>query len=118
MDCIYTKEELRFLSSDLNGSVKLDGEAAALACAIAAKEGLPATTMPIAFLTGGTDAAELAKAGARALSLIAMAWSNGTRSSVYHTPGDTVDAVESSALEAAIRIGVGFVEAVEEGALE
>ena len=71
--------------------------------------------MPIAFLTGGTDAAELAKAGIRAVSVVGMDWSNKTRESVYHTPDDTIGSVETRAIEAAIRLGVRFVEEIEAG---
>ncbi len=118
MDCVYLKDKMSFLTSDLNGSVPLDEPAARLACEVAKAEGLPAVTKPIAFLTGGTDAAELAKAGVRTTSLIAMDWSNSARSAAYHTPADTVDAVEPGALEAAIRIGLGFIEALEAGRLD
>jgi aminopeptidase YwaD len=118
MDCIYRADKLRFLLSDLNCSVKLDAPVAELCRELAAEEGIAATTMPIAFLTGGTDAAELAKAGVRAASLIAMDWSGAARASAYHTPADTVDAVEPAALEAAIRIGLRFALAVEKGRLD
>lgn len=117
MDCVYFLDKVSFLTSDLNGSVQLDAPASDLAVSVASAQGLPARTIPIAFLTGGTDAAELAKAGVRQTSLIAMDWSNSTRSAAYHTPADKVEAIEPAALESAIRIGVGFIEALETGRL-
>ena len=113
MDCIYSLPDLRILSSDLNGSVRLDADSAARLAGLAAGEGLPANIQPIAFLTGGTDAAELAKAGVRQASLIAMKWGNDLRSSAYHTPRDTIDSVDPKAVEALIRLGIRFVESLD-----
>jgi hypothetical protein len=114
MDCVYALPDLAMLETDLNGSVKLDKEATERLAALAVAEGLPSTTKPIAFLTGGTDAAELAKAGLRATSLIAMQWGNDARASSYHTPRDTIDAVDPAAVEALIRLGTRFVETLDE----
>lgn len=118
MDCIYHRDKVSFLSSDLNGSVALDAPLGQLCLEVAAAEGLPARTMPIAFLTGGTDAAELSKEGVRTTSLIAMDWSNSSRGAAYHTPEDKVEAIEPGALESIIRIGVGLIEALEAGRLD
>ena len=118
MDCVYQRDKLRLLLTDLNGFVKLDAPSAELIVARGASEGLQVERLPIAFLTGGTDAAELAKAGVRAASLMGMDWSNDARCSAYHTPRDTVDAIEPGAVEAAIGLGIGFVEAVEAGELD
>ncbi len=117
MDCIYSARDARFLTSDINGSVPLSAPLAQ-ACAQAAREaGVEAAVEPIAFLTGGTDAAETAKAGARATTLIAMQWSNEERSSVYHTPADDISAVEPAAVELAIRVGLRLAERLDAGEL-
>ena len=113
MDCIYSLPDLRILASDLNGSVKLAPEVTARLAKLAAGEGFPANVQPIAFLTGGTDAAELAKAGVHETSLIAMKWGNDARFSAYHTPRDTIDAVDPAAVEALIRLGIRFVESLD-----
>ncbi|HEY9053588.1 MAG TPA: M28 family peptidase, partial [Rectinemataceae bacterium] len=63
MDCIYALSDLRILGSDLNDFVKLDPGAALRLSALAKEEGVDAPTAPLAFLTGGTDAAELQAAG-------------------------------------------------------
>ncbi len=118
MDCLFSYPDIKFLSSDVNGSVKLSS-ALARACAdMAHSRGIPAKVEPIAFLTGGTDAAELARVGVRATTLIAMKWSNEERSSAYHTPGDTLEAVEPAAVEAAIRVAVALAEQLDTGALD
>lgn len=110
MDCVYSAEHARFLTSDVNGSVKLD-EGLARDCAAAAEaEGFAAKVEPIAFLTGGTDAAETAKAGVRSTTLIAMPWSNDERSAAYHTPSDTIEAVSTRAVELALKVGIRIAE--------
>jgi hypothetical protein len=118
MDCLYSARDARFLTSDINGSVRLSAPLAQ-ACADAARgAGVDAAVEPIAFLTGGTDAAETAKAGVRATTLIAMQWSNEQRSSVYHTPADDISAVEPAAVELAIRVGLRLAERLDAGELD
>ena len=118
MDCMYRAEDVRFLTSDLNGSVPLSAPAAQACAEAARKRGVTAPVEPIAFLTGGTDAAELAKKGARATTFIGMQWSNEERGNCYHTPGDTIEAVSLEVLELAIGVGVDFIEKLDSGALD
>jgi hypothetical protein len=104
-ECLYDPAEFFLLTSDINGSVELSEELADRCAALLARAGHPEVpTKPIAFLTGGTDAAETARAGVRATTLIGMPWGNAERNAVYHTPADTVDAVSEDALAAAIRL--------------
>lgn len=118
MDCIYSASDARFLTSDINGSVSLNGKMAQACADIAKTQGVTVAVEPIAFLTGGTDAAELTKKGVRATTLIAMSWSNASRSASYHTPSDTVEAVGLDALELAIGVGVKFAERLDSGACD
>ncbi len=99
-----------FLTSDINGTVKLDEDLTIELTDIANKENYEATYNPIAFLTGGTDAGELAKVGVKATTLIAMPWSNQARSSVYHTPNDTLDKIEKEVIDAAVIIFTNYIE--------
>ena len=110
IDCPYTLKELFFLTTDINGSVKLSEELAQ-DCANAAKKlGYPSCKKPIAFLTGGTDAAELAKVGVKATTLLAMPWDNNERGAVYHTPNDTIDQVEKAVVKAGLEIFFDMVK--------
>jgi hypothetical protein len=113
MDCIFNVDDLRILTSDLNDFVKLDAGAVERLAALAADEGIKAPKAPLAFLTGGTDAAELQAAGARAASLVAMHWGNDARANAYHTPADTIDAVDPAAVEALLRLGIRFAEDID-----
>ncbi len=110
LECLYNTEDFFFLTSDVNGSVQLSADLAARCQRLLAKQGhiVPANT--IAFLTGGTDAGELARGGVEATSLIGMPWGNSTRSSVYHTPDDVLDAVSVDAIIAAIQLAVDLAE--------
>jgi len=58
----------------------------------------------------GTDAGELAKVGVKSTTLIAMPWSNQARSSVYHTPNDTLDKIDKEVIDAAITIFTRYIE--------
>ncbi len=118
MDCIYKAADARFLTSDINGSVRLDKPLARACAEEARKSGVQAAVEPIAFLTGGTDAAETARAGARATTLIAMRWTNADRSGGYHTPADTLEAVEGAAAELAFEVGVRLTERLDTGELD
>ncbi|MCF7924430.1 MAG: Zn-dependent exopeptidase M28 [Candidatus Izimaplasma sp.] len=109
-DCIYYLNEMFFLTSDINKTVKLDEELAKELVKIAKKKGYKTTYKPIEFLTGGTDAGELAKHNVKATTLIAMPWSNKERASIYHTPKDTLDQVEEKAVEAAIDIFITYIK--------
>ncbi|MEX1376528.1 MAG: M28 family peptidase [Eubacteriales bacterium] len=114
IDCPYYLKDLFFLTSDINDSVKMSAEFAG-ECANAARDlGYQAKTQPIAFLTGGTDAGELAKLGVHATTLMAMPWDNTERASVYHTPNDTCDAVEKQAVQAALEIFFAVVKKKDE----
>ncbi len=113
MDCIYSLSNLRILTSDLNDFVKLDPEAASRLADLASGEKILAPKVPLAFLTGGTDAAELQAAGARAASLVAMRWGNDDRANAYHTPADRPEAVDPGAVEALIRLGIRFAEDID-----
>jgi len=70
------------------------------------KNGRSVPQHPIAFLTGGTDAAELAKGGAQAITLMGMPWGNDERGSVYHTLADTLDAVSEEVLAILIELAL------------
>lgn len=110
IDCPYELKDMFFLKTDINGSVQLDEELSKQCVQIAANLGYKAEEKEIAFLTGGTDAAELAKLGVSATTMMAMPWNNSERASVYHTPDDTVDALDTACIEAGLEIFFKLVE--------
>jgi hypothetical protein len=115
-DCPYRLEDLCFLASDVNGTVQLSNELAAECAGVAKALGYRASVKPIEFLTGGTDAGELARVGASATTLMGMPWGNAGRASVYHTPADTPEAVDPAVLEAGFRIFAEVIRRIDAGA--
>jgi Iap family predicted aminopeptidase len=65
---------------------------------------------PLAFLTGGTDAAELQKIGIPSLSIIGMLWSNSNRNLSYHTPHDTLDQVSPEVVKDVLDIFITYID--------
>lgn len=106
LECLYDAQALFLLTSDVNGTVQLSPELAGQCQRLLASRGREVPTKPIAFLTGGTDAGELARGGAQATCLMGMAWGNSNRSSVYHTPADVLSAVSAQAVAAAMGLAV------------
>lgn len=110
LECLYDTKDFFFLTSDINGSVQLSTDLAERCQRLMASQGQKVPVKPIEFLTGGTDAGELAKGGAEATTLIGMPWGNSARSSVYHTPGDVLETVSPEAVAEAIRLAVLLAE--------
>ena len=108
LECLYDVDDLFLLTSDINGSVRLSADLARRCQQLLARMGLHVSLHPIAFLTGGTDAAELAKGGAEATTLMGMPWGNDERGSVYHTPADTIDSVSGEAVAVAIELAMNL----------
>lgn len=106
LECLYDVDALFLLTSDVNGAVALSSDLAVRCQRLLAGQGIVAPARPIAFLTGGTDAAEIARGGAQATSLIGMPWGNSERSTVYHTPADVLEAVDPAAVSAAIQLAL------------
>lgn len=100
LECLYSEKDFFLLTSDINGSVDLSADLAQRCSRILTdKAAREVPCRQIAFLTGGTDAGEVARAGVEATTLMGMPWATDSRSAVYHTPRDTVDSVSTRALE-------------------
>ena len=100
----------------MNGSVRLSSRVAERCAEIARRYGVAGPVRPIAFLTGGTDAGELARTGIEATTLMGMEWTNSQRNAAYHTPEDTVESVDPAAVEKAARIIVDYLHLVDAAA--
>lgn len=115
LECLFDAEELFFLTSDINGTVQLSSSLAERCSRILSGiKGREIPVRPIAFLTGGTDSGETARAGAEATTLLGMPWANDAHAAVYHTPDDTVEAVSSEAVEGAIELALKLAEELDE----
>jgi putative aminopeptidase FrvX len=104
IDSIYKAADLQFMVSDLNSHIALDRDLVRLCRDIAARIGYPSAEGVMRFGGGGTDAAELAKAGVCATTMIAMSTRMVRDGLVYHTMRDTVAAIEPHAVEACLAV--------------
>jgi len=109
LDSIYDINEFRFLRSDINGFVKLSRGMARECAGIAAALGYASKPFRMEFGAGATDAAELAKIGVEATTLIAMTIDLKDESFCYHTERDTVDKIQPEAVEAVLKIVHAFI---------
>lgn len=109
-DCLYDEAELFLLTSDLNDFVDLDIDLAKEVAHTAKHLGIHLPLKPLAFLTGGTDAAELQKIGVPSLSIIGMQWSNSNRNLSYHTPQDKLDKVSPEVIKDVLHIFMTYIQ--------
>ncbi|MBN2268655.1 MAG: M28 family peptidase [Acholeplasmataceae bacterium] len=108
-DCLYDEAELFLLTSDLNDFVDLDQHLAQEVSETAKHLGIYLPLKPLAFLTGGTDAAELQKIGIPSLSIIGMPWTNSNRNLSYHTPGDILEKVSPEVVIDVLNIFMTYI---------
>jgi aminopeptidase YwaD len=104
IDSIYTLRDLQFLVSDLNSHVALSQTLAQTCIQIARDAGFMAAPAKMLFGGGSTDAAEFARHGIQATTMIAMPTTIVRDRLVYHTMQDTVDAIEPAAVEACLAV--------------
>ena len=104
MDSIYRLQDLRFLKSEINGTVPLDEKLGEKSKKIAKSLGYNIPSMNMPFGGGSTDAAEFAKAGIPALSIIGLDTTFTSGDVPYHTSFDTVDKIEPEAVLACMQI--------------
>jgi len=116
MDSIYMVDRIKFCISDINGLVRLSRDMAEECRSLAAELGYDSEFFAIYPGVGGTDAAEFAKAGVEATTLIAMPTDIEKETVVYHTPNDTVEHIEPEAVEAVLAIAMSYVNKKEHDA--
>ena len=109
LECMYDEENLHFLTSDLNGFVPLSKKMVNQCISVSEKLNYSTASIAFPLLAGGTDAAEFAKIGIEATTLVAMKWENkDTKSMNYHTTRDTIEAVDKLAVYKSIDIGINY----------
>ena len=118
MDSIYRLQDLKFLKSELNGSVSLDVDLLNKCNEIAQTLGYNIPSMKMPFGGGSTDAAEFAKAGIPALSIIGLDTTFSSGAVPYHTSFDTVDKIEPEAVLACMQIVEQFILKIDKPTLE
>lgn len=109
LECMYDHRYLAFLTSDLNSFVPLSADMVTQCVAVAERLEIPVQTAPFPLLAGGTDAAEFAKAGIEATTLAAIDWVGKSKDRAYHTPRDTIEAVDKTAVSHSIALGIEYI---------
>ena len=113
MDSIYRLQDLRFLKSEINGTVSLDEKLGQKCMKIAKSLGYNIPNMNMPFGGGATDAAEFAKAGIPALSIIGLDTTFTSGDVPYHTNFDNVDKIEPEAVLACMQIAEQLIIAID-----
>jgi len=114
-DSIYQLAHLQALTTDINGTIRLSAEMVATLQACARENGHDLRRFGMLFGAGGTDAAESARRGLAATTIIAMPTAIVRDGLVYHTPRDTVDHIEPGAVEACMKLAVSYLRRLEDG---
>jgi hypothetical protein len=109
IDCVYSVNEVQFLTTDINNTRQLSRELAEQCAHLAGNAGYPQKLNRMPFGGGGTDAAPLVRVGVKATTLVAMPVALIRDGLVYHTLRDTVDAIEVEAVEACLHIAHDLV---------
>ena len=116
-DSLYALEDLQVMTSDINGALGLSERMAAELSDCARAEGIAMRPFAMLFGGGATDAAEGARAGIEAASIIAMPTAVVRDGLVYHTPRDRPDRIEPEAIEACMKIALRFAARLESGSM-
>lgn len=110
LESLFDYNSLTLLTSDLNGLVPLSQSMVNECTLVAEGNGYKIAQRPFPMFAGGTDAAEMAKAGIEATCLAGMSMKSYGDEPAYHTSRDTIDAVDRRAVEAAIEIGLAYIK--------
>jgi aminopeptidase YwaD len=109
MDTLSRFEDLALLKTDTNGFRRLSVPLTEECLKIAAALGYPVKVIRFPFGGGGTDAGQFARLGIESASLIGISTRLIRKNVEYHTSRDTVDHVESTAVEAGLNIAANFI---------
>ena len=112
-DSLYSLKDIQALLSDVNGHQALDRDMANELIRCAAVDGYELRPFSMLFGGGATDAAEAARAGIRACTVIAMPTTIVREGLVYHTPRDMADRIEPGVVEACMRICLRYLASLE-----
>lgn len=114
LESMYDEKDFFLLTSDINGSVKLSTELTGR-CQRLLKSGsdLSVDRHPMPFLSGGTDAGEIARAGVQSTTLVGLHRNYNEKTAVLHTPADVVDAVSETAVLISLRLAVDLADELD-----
>jgi hypothetical protein len=113
LESFYVLKELAALRVDLNGFVPLSARLADMAVEEGRAEGIEVGSMKMLYGLGATDAAEFARAGIAATTLLAVPHDFfGKGRVVYHTRHDTAENLDPATIDAAVRLTMRMIARV------
>ena len=113
IDGIYELENLKFFTRDINSIVPLSKELTELAIKTAKEEGYSFKAMPMPFGGGATDAAEFARIGVEAVTLVGLNTDTFRMDLAYHTERDLPEVIEPGAAEACLKSALRFTMEID-----
>ncbi|MCE7733403.1 MAG: Zn-dependent exopeptidase M28 [Candidatus Heimdallarchaeota archaeon] len=113
IDSIYEAKNLKLFSRDLNSRVRLSDTMIETCQKVASDLNLELQAIPMPFGGGATDAAEFAKEGIHATTLIGLSTSFVRNETHYHTQYDTVDKIEPEAVEISLKLVVNTISHID-----
>lgn len=116
LESFYALQDLKVLVADLNGFQKLSRRVADLWIAEGKAEGVVVKPMRLFYGLGATDAAELAKVGVEAATLLAVPTNPlAPGRVVYHTREDVPENIEPAVVDAATRLTLRMIDRLGRG---
>jgi aminopeptidase YwaD len=109
VDSVYKLRDLAVLTRDRHGTLPLSARGARECHDLALSLGYSLKEVALPLGSGGTDASAFARLGVEATSIIGVPTARREDGLVYHTPQDTVDAIEPEAVEAVLDIAVNYI---------
>ncbi|QEE17699.1 M28 family metallopeptidase [Promethearchaeum syntrophicum] len=103
-DSLYNFDEFHILTDDINGLIPLSHEMVEELIEIGTQNNISLHKFKMIFGGGATDAAESARIGIPATTIIAMPTNIIREGLVYHTRNDTVEFIDPSVVEGCLKI--------------
>ncbi len=108
-DSLYNFDEFHVLTHDINGLIPLSHEMVENLIDIGKNHGICLRKFKMIFGGGGTDAAESARIGIPATTIIAMPTNIIREGLVYHTRNDTIEFIEPAVVEGCLKISWDYI---------
>ena len=108
VDSPFLKNEFTLLKSDINGLCKLDHKLVDEIAEIGKKCDIHINKKNLPFMLGGTDAAEAARHGISATTLVGLPWTVGDNIPAYHTYLDTPDIIKPEPVEGVLTLAMNY----------
>lgn len=119
VDSCYFLDHLSYLTSDINTMQPLSKELVNELISIAQEFGVKSRGEPMKMFMGATDAAEAAKIGIHATTILGIPMDGNTKKKVvYHTPDDTTQYIERPVINVILKMLLRFVQKVDDGSFK